>query len=82
MKPFAILLALTFPAYAEVCRPPNVPRAVLELGYTSRAPLRCPVEGICYRASDDQTHGTVGAVLIKCLTPDQETDAIELGRLK
>lgn len=47
----ALPLLLAATAHAEMCKPPNVPRAVLESLNVGSEPIVCPQQGFCWRLS-------------------------------
>lgn len=69
MRSFALWLLCASPVLAaplDVCRPPNVPRVVVELLPAWNGPLVCPLTGECYHDMGDVMTGSRTVV---CLSP-------------
>lgn len=83
MRFWLALMLLLVPAQArETCKAPNVPRAVLILGHTVKnADLICPPVGLCFRVAAGPESGSVGAVAVWCLSPEENEAAESRGRM-
>ena len=71
------LLATSGVLRAESCAPPNVGRAVLIMDRADPKKLECPHEGLCYFL--DTLADAPLVIWVVCLTPQEETEAIERG---